>query len=117
MHPVLCAVRGAGDALSLAENFQWEADIALRFGLTEAHVRKLLKLGRVAKAIMNDYRKGRLTLEDVQAFALVDDPKRQLACYQALGEHCSAYAIRRWLIGEAIEVGQGIGALCRYQGL
>ncbi|WP_123035791.1 ParB/RepB/Spo0J family partition protein [Haliea alexandrii] len=133
-HPVPCAVRGAGDAvtaLSLAENFQREAmhpadqvqafaelarqglsesDIALRFGLSEAHVRKLLKLGRVGKAIMNDYRKGRLTLEDVQAFALVDDPKRQLACYQALGEHCSAYASRRWLIGEAIEVGQGIGA-------
>lgn len=126
-HQVPCAVRGAEEsvtAMSLAENFQREAMhpadqvqafaelarqglseayIALRFGLAEAHVRKLLKLGRVAKAIMNDYRKGQLTLEDVQAFALVDDTQCQLACYRELGEHCSSYAIRRWLLGEAIE--------------
>jgi len=133
-YPVPCAVRGAEDsvtAISLAENFQrdgmhpadqmqafaelarqglTEAEIAVRFGLSEAHVRKLLKLGRVAKAIMADYRKGQFTLEEVQAFALVDDTKRQLACYRELGEHYSAYAIRRWLLGEAIEAGQGIGA-------
>ena len=133
-YPVPCAVRGAEDsvtAISLAENFQreamhpadqmqafaelalqglTEAEIAVRFGLSEAHVRKLLKLGRVAKAIMADYRKGQFTLEEVQAFALVDDTKRQLDCYRELGEHCSAYAIRRWLLGEAIEAGQGIGA-------
>ena len=133
-HPVPCAVRGPEEsvtAMSLAENFQRdamhpadqvqafaelarqglrEADIALRFGLAEAHVRKLLKIGRVAKAIMNDYRKDQLTLEDVQAFALVDDTQRQLACYRELAEHCSAYAIRRWLLGEAIEAGQGIAA-------
>lgn len=87
-----------------------EADIGLRFGLKEAHVRKLLKLGRVAKAIMSDYRKDRLSLEQVQAYALVDDSKRQLACYRELGEDASAFAIRRHLVGEAIEAGQGIGA-------
>jgi ParB family chromosome partitioning protein len=133
-YPVPRAVRGAEDsvtAISLAENFQCdgmhpadqmqafaelarqglaEAEITVRFGLSEAHVRKLLKLGRVAKAIMADYRKGQFTLEEVQAFALVDDTKRQLACYRELGEHCSAHAIRRWLLGEAIEAGQGMGA-------
>ena len=133
-YPVPCSVRGSEDsvtAISLAENFQRdgmhpadqmqafadlarqglvEADIAVRFGLSEAHVRKLLKLGRVAKGIMAEYRKGRFTLEQVQAFALVDDTKRQVACYRELGEHCSAYTIRRWLLGEAIEAGQGMGA-------
>lgn len=133
-YPVPCAVRDTGEsvtAISLAENFQREgmhpadqaqafaelarqglseAEIAVRFGLSEPHIRKLLRLGRVAKAILNDYRKDQFTLEEVQAFALVDDTKRQMACYRELGEHCSAYAIRRWLVGEAIEAGQGMGA-------
>ena len=34
---------------------------------------------------MADYRKGQFTLEEVQAFALVDDTKRQLDCYRELG--------------------------------
>jgi ParB family chromosome partitioning protein len=53
------------------------ADIAARFGTTETHVRQLLKLARVSPVILKAYREGRLTLEQVKAFAVTDDHAAQ----------------------------------------
>ncbi len=53
------------------------ADIAARFGTTETHVRQLLKLARVSLTILAAYREGRLTLEQVMAFAVSDDHAAQ----------------------------------------
>lgn len=43
------------------------ADIAARFGITEAVVRKRLKLARVSPIVFDAYREGKLTLEQVAA--------------------------------------------------
>jgi ParB family chromosome partitioning protein len=53
------------------------ADIAARFGVTEALVEKRLRLGRVAPAILDAYRASSVWLEQVQAFALSDDHAAQ----------------------------------------
>ena len=53
------------------------ADIAARFGVTEAVVSKRLKLARVSPAILAAYRDGKLDLEQVMAFAITDDHKAQ----------------------------------------
>ena len=98
--PVPCSITEADNAteLSLAENVMREdmhpadqfeafrslvddgmpvADIAARFGCSEAHVQKLLKLARVSPKIIKAYRSGDLTLECVMAFTVTDDQDAQ----------------------------------------
>jgi ParB family transcriptional regulator, chromosome partitioning protein len=53
------------------------ADIAARFGITEASVRQRLKLARLSPQILEVYRAGELNLEQVQAFAVSDDHAAQ----------------------------------------
>ena len=62
---------------SLADESMSVADIAARFGCTETHVQKLLKLARVSVKIIKAYRNGDLTLEDVMAFTVTDDHEAQ----------------------------------------
>ena len=98
--PVPCQITEAENAteLSLVENVMREemhpadqfeafrkladegmpvADIAARFGSSEAHVAKLLKLARVSPKVIKAYRNGELTLECVMAFTVTDDHAAQ----------------------------------------
>jgi len=99
-HPVPCGITEAHDAseISLAENVMREdmhpadqfeafrslvdngmpvADIAARFGKSEVHVVKILKLARVSPKLLKAYRAGELTLEHVMAFTMTDDHDAQ----------------------------------------
>ncbi len=60
------------------------ADVAARFGVTEAVVSKRLKLARVSPVILDAYRDGKLDLEQVMAFAITDDHKAQEKLLKAL---------------------------------
>ena len=53
------------------------ADVAARFGVNETVVKKRLKLARVSPVVFVAYREGKLTLEQVQAFAASDDHDMQ----------------------------------------
>lgn len=53
------------------------ADVAARFGVSEALVTKRMRLGRVSPLILAAYREGEIGLELVQAFALSDDVEAQ----------------------------------------
>lgn len=53
------------------------ADIAARFGVTEAVVKQRMKLARVSPVILTAYRDNKLTLEQVQAFSVSDDHAAQ----------------------------------------
>src|SRR5581483_9122108 len=99
--PIPCTVIAQGaDAteISLAENVQREAmhpadefdafkelidsgvpaaDVAARFGVTEAVVQKRLKLANVSPALIAAYRNGEMTLQHVMAFAVTDDHAAQ----------------------------------------
>ncbi len=98
--PVPCViVEGEGEELSLAENVvreslhpadQFEAfkrlvdelgfgaeEIAARFGVTPQVVRQRLRLGAVGPKLMQVYRDGGLTLEQLTAFAVTEDHARQ----------------------------------------
>lgn len=63
------------------------SDIAARFGTTETHVRQLLRLARVSAAVLKAYREGRITLEQVKAFALSDDHAAQERVWESFGPH------------------------------
>ena len=51
----------------LADKGMPVTDIAARFGKTEKHVAKLLRLARVSPKIVKQYRKGDISLEAVMA--------------------------------------------------
>jgi ParB family chromosome partitioning protein len=61
------------------------ADIAARFGVSEAVVQKRLKLARVSPLIIDSYRNGEISLAHVMAFAVSDDPAAQERVWNDLG--------------------------------
>ena len=64
----------------LIDNGSTPADIAARFGITEAGVKQRLKLARVSPVILEAYRNEDLNLDQVQAFAISDDHEAQEKC-------------------------------------
>ena len=68
----------------LVDSGSTPADIAARFGITETAVKQRLKLARVCPAVFEAYRKGDLTLEQVQAFAISDDHAAQERLFNEL---------------------------------
>ena len=68
----------------LVDNGLTPADIAARFGITEAGVKQRLKLARVSPVIFEAYRNEDLNLEQVQAFAISDDHEAQEKVFSEL---------------------------------
>jgi ParB family chromosome partitioning protein len=70
-------------------------EIAARFGVTPAVVRQRLKLAAVSPVLMQTYRDGGLTLEQLMAFTVSDDHSRQIAVWEGLSWNKEPAAIRR----------------------
>ncbi|MDK2748719.1 MAG: ParB/RepB/Spo0J family partition protein [Brevundimonas sp.] len=118
-HPVRVIVDADNDAheISLDENItresmhpadQFEAfkrladekgygpeEIAARFGVTASVVRQRLRLGAAAPELMQTYRDGTLTLDQLTAFCLSEDQTRQRQVFDQCGPYAPPYAIRR----------------------
>lgn len=60
------------------------ADVAARFGVSEAVVNKRLALARVSPVLLDKYRAGEMNLELLQAFTLTDDHATQEEIWQDL---------------------------------
>jgi ParB family chromosome partitioning protein len=119
--PIRCIVDTANDPheISLDENVtrenmhpadQFEAfkkladergfgveEIAARFGVTPHVVRQRLRLGAISPRLMQIYRDGDLTLEQLMAFAIASDHTRQEAVFDRLSYNRDASTIRRLL--------------------
>jgi ParB family transcriptional regulator, chromosome partitioning protein len=120
--PVTCNVREDGGAkeLSLAENIAREnlhpadefvafrelheeqglgaEEIAARFGRTARTVRQRLKLGAVSPKLMELYRLGEMTLDQIMAFTVTDDHTRQEQVWESPSFNASPEYIRRNLL-------------------
>lgn len=70
-------------------------EIAARFGVRPQIVRQRLRLGAASADLMQAYRDGTLTLEQLTAYCLTDDPERQAQVFAALGASAPPYSIRR----------------------
>lgn len=80
----------------LAEHRGWGAEeIAARFGVTAHVVRQRLRLGAVSPKLMQVYRDGGLTLDQLMAFAITDDHERQEQVYAGLSYNREPWIIRR----------------------
>ncbi|PJK00824.1 hypothetical protein CO641_02310 [Lysobacteraceae bacterium NML91-0213] len=64
---------------ALADEGRDVAEIAARFGVTETVVRQRMRLARVSPKLLQAYGAGDLKLEQLQAFAVIDDHSRQEA--------------------------------------
>jgi ParB family chromosome partitioning protein len=119
--PIRCVIDTANDPreISLDENVtrenmhpadQFEAfrkladergfgaeEIAARFGGTAHVVRQRLRLGAVSPKLIQLYRDGDLTLEQLMAFAITDDQARQESIYERLSYDRDASTVRRLL--------------------
>ncbi|MER9102680.1 ParB/RepB/Spo0J family partition protein [Mesorhizobium sp. M0848] len=119
--PIRCVVDTVNDAheISLDENItredmhpadQFEAfrelheergwgaeEIAARFGITAHIVRQRLRLGAVSPRLIQVYRDGDLTLDQLMAFAITDDHARQEQVFENLTYNREPYIIRREL--------------------
>ena len=74
------------------------ADIAARFGVTEAVVNRRLALARVSPVLLQQYREGQLNLEILQVFTLTDDHVKQEEVWNSLQSwNRSAHTIRHLL--------------------
>lgn len=80
----------------LAENRGWGAEeIAARFGVTAHVVRQRMRLGAVSPKLLQVYRDGGLTLDQLMAFAIVEDHARQEQVYENLSYNRDPSIIRR----------------------
>ncbi len=81
----------------LAERKGYSAEeIAARSGVSPNTVRQRLRMGAVAPALLDLYREGGLTLDQIMAFAVNPDTERQMQVYAQLAPHQrQTYAIRR----------------------
>jgi ParB family transcriptional regulator, chromosome partitioning protein len=124
---VPCALIPAfsGEEVSLAENVfqapmhpadQYEAfaklhieqglsaeDIAPRFGVTPTVVKQRLRLGAVSPVLMNIYREGEMSLEQLMAFTITDDHALQERIWKELTWNKSKEMIRRLLTEGQVE--------------
>ncbi|HRN83171.1 MAG TPA: ParB/Srx family N-terminal domain-containing protein [Hyphomicrobium sp.] len=83
----------------LAETRGWGAEeIAARFGVTAHVVKQRLRLGAVSPKLMQVYREGGLTLDQLMAFAITEDHSRQEQVYESLSYNRDPSFIRRELM-------------------
>jgi ParB family chromosome partitioning protein len=76
------------------------ADIAVRFGYSEAHVKKLLSLGSLAPALLDEMGEDRLSIEAARALTITDDHAHQIDLFNRHGDN--AHRLRQALTSEKI---------------
>lgn len=80
----------------LSENRGWGAEeIAARFGTSAHLVKQRLRLGAVSPKLIQVYRDGGLTMDQLQAFAITDDHARQEHVFENLSHNKEPWIIRR----------------------
>lgn len=82
-----------------------DTDIAKRYHVTVKFVEQRLKLCAASPKLLKAYEAGTLTLEQLEAFCVSDDHKRQNEVLKAIenGQHGNAFTIRRMLTESSID--------------
>jgi ParB family chromosome partitioning protein len=85
--------------------------VAVRFGVSERHVRQRLKLGKLAPELLDALRAGKLSLEVASAFTLGADHPAQLAVWGQIKDqhYVSPYQVRRLLTSSAVPLDSDLG--------
>lgn len=113
--PCICRSRASAVELSLAENIirapmhpsdEFVAyqklvksgvdasEIAVRYGQSNAHVERILRLSRVHRTLFTAFRKDELSLPQMMAYAAIEDKKQQKAVFDLMGADANEWRIR-----------------------
>lgn len=94
----------------LANQGKTEKEIASYFGHPVAQVKRLMKLGGVAPALIELYRAEKVDLEDLMAFCLTEDHEKQMECYKALSGGNGIYPsnIKKFILNGGISTNSAI---------
>ena len=107
MHPAdeFVAMAGLIDAGEAIEA------VAIRFGVSERHVRQRLRLGKLAPELLDAFRAGEISLEVVTAFTLGADHAAQLAVWRQVKDrsYIQPYTVRHLLTETAIPLDSDLG--------
>jgi ParB family transcriptional regulator, chromosome partitioning protein len=138
-HAVRCLLvpDASATTVSLTENFQREAmhpadefeafkalvdegrsieDIAADFGVTPLTVQRRLKLANVSHKLLADYRKGKVTMEQLMALAVTDDHAAQEQAFYEVPEwQRDPQQLREHLTVEDVDAGRD--AVARFVGV
>jgi ParB family chromosome partitioning protein len=85
--------------------------VALRFGVSERHVRQRLRLGKLAPELLDAFRAGEISLEVVTAFTLGADHAAQLAVWRQVKDrsYIQPYSVRHLLTETAVALDSDLG--------
>ncbi len=85
--------------------------VAIRFGVSERHVRQRLRLGKLPPELLDAYRNGDISLDVVTAFTLGADHQAQLAVWHQVKDnsYIPPYTVRRLLTQTAIPLNSDLG--------
>jgi ParB family chromosome partitioning protein len=85
--------------------------VALRFGVSERHVRQRLRLGKLAPELLDAFRAGEISLDAVTAFTLGADHAAQLAVWRQVKDrsYIQAYSVRHLLTDGAVALDSHLG--------
>ncbi|EGF94121.1 ParB/RepB/Spo0J family partition protein [Brevundimonas diminuta] len=127
-HPVRVIVDAENDAheISLDENMTREAmhpadqfeafqrlavekgygpeEIGARFGVSAHVVRQRLRLASVAPELIEAYRAGGLTMDQLMGFAVSKDHERQRQVFYRIAQNTPGYAVRRYMTEAKVEL-------------
>jgi ParB family chromosome partitioning protein len=85
--------------------------VAIRFGVSERHVRQRLRLGKLAPELLDAFRAGNIGLEAVTAFTLGADHAAQLAVWHQVKDrsYIQPYTVRHLLTETAVPLDSDLG--------
>src|SRR5260370_33032054 len=85
--------------------------VAIRFGVSERHVRQRLRLGKLAPELLDAFRAGNIGLEAVTAFTLRADHAAQLAGWRQVKDrsYIQPYTLRHLLTETAVPLDSDLG--------
>lgn len=80
--------------------------IANKFGVTELHVQRRLKMAGIAPELFAHYRQDAMTLDQLMAFAVTNDHAVQLQVWNSLPTYGrSAYTIKKMILQDEVSAG------------
>lgn len=85
---------------TMREEGHTASEIAARFGYSEGHVARLLKLGSLSPSLLKAMAEDELSLDSAKALCLTDDHKAQREAFKACGDN--AWRIRRYFSEDKI---------------
>lgn len=79
-------------------------EIGARFGVSAHVVRQRLRLASVAPELIETYRVGGLTMDQLMGFAVSEDRERQRQVFGQISQNTPGYAVRRYMTEAKVQI-------------